>query len=835
MGEVYRARDSRLKRDVAVKVLPADVAANPERLGRFERESHVLASLNHPNIAAIYGVEESGANSALVMELVEGESLADKIARGPLPVDEAVAIARSIADALEYAHERGVIHRDLKPANVVVSREGAVKVLDFGLAKAITGELSETSGSDATHSPTLTSPATRAGVILGTAAYMAPEQARGKTVDRRADIWAFGVVLYEMLTGRRMFEGETVSDTIAAILTRSPDYTALPSNTPASVRRVLERCLDRDPKQRLRDIGEARILLSSAPVADAAPGPALATAPRKSSRLPWLVAGIALVAAAAFGSLALREPEKAAPIKYRQHTFRPQTIFQALYAQDGQTIVFSAAMTGNTPYLYSLRPEYTEPLKMNDAPLQLLSISSKGELAVLTRPVWAAHRMCTGTLARMPLGGGAPREIMDNVFQATWAPDGSDLAIVRPAGGVFQLEYPAGKVLVKTGGYVSDVRFSPDGKHIAFFDHPVAFDDRGDVVVVDLEGKRKTLSTGYWGLEGIAWSTDGKTVYFSGGTGYADFSIYAASLSGAVRIAAQSAGGIVIHDIAPNGQMIATRDDLNRIMFVRAPGATSDVDMSFQELSEPVAMSTDGSFVIFTESGSAAGANYEVCMRRTDGSPVVVLGEGGATSLSDDGRWVLAGIFPNRIIAYPIGAGKPVELKTGSIDLIADARWMPGTKQVLLVGGRKDEAARMYLVDFPDGTPHAISGPGVILGYPAPDGKRILVQQADLTWAIAGLDSSQARVPAPGMNPDDNVSRWEADGRGVFIHHRNRVPNSVEAVDLVSGARHPITTLDPKMAGVLYIRSVAVTPAGNAYAFGALAYISRLYTMEGAH
>jgi len=709
-----------------------------------------------------------------------------------------------------------------------------VKVLDFGLAKAITGDLAESSGSDATHSPTLTSPATRAGVILGTAAYTAPEQARGKTVDRRADIWAFGVVLYEMLTGRRMFEGETISDTIAAILTRSPDFNALPADTPASVRALLARCLDRDPKQRLRDIGEARIMLGKTAEPEK-PSPAPHTGPRAGSRLPWIVAAAALVAAAVTGVVALRGPHEATvPIKYRQHTFRPQTIFQALYAPDGQTLVFSAALTGNTPYLYSLRPEYTEPLKMNDAPLQLLSISTKGELAVLTNPHWLAHRICTGTLARMPLGGGAPREIMDNVLQATWAPDGSDLAVVRPVGGVFQLEYPAGKVLVKSGGYVSDVRFSPDGKHIAFFEHPVAFDDRGDVVVVDLSGKRKTLSTGYWGLEGVAWSTDGKTVYFSGGTGYADFSIYAATLSGNVRVAAQSAGGLVIHDVAANGQMIATRDDMNRIMFVHAPGAANDVDMSFQELSEPVAMSKDGSAVIFTESGSAAGANYEVCLRHTDGSPVVVLGEGGATSLSDDSRWVLAGIFPNRIVAYPTGAGQSVELKTSSIELVADARWMPGAKQVLLLGGRKDEAARMYLLDFPDGTPHAISGPGIIFAFPSPDGKRVLVQQADLSWAIAGLDSSSTRTPAPGLNADDNVSAWQADGRGVFIHHRNRVPNLVEAVDLTSGERRELATLDPKMAAVLYIRSVAMTPTGNAYAYGALNYVSRLYTMEGA-
>ena len=834
MGEVYRARDTRLKRDVAIKVLPADVAGNPERLGRFEREAHVLASLNHPHIAAIYGIEEAGGTPALVMELVDGESLAEKIASGPVAIDEAITIARQTADALEFAHDRGIIHRDLKPANIVISRDGEVKVLDFGLAKAITGESGESSSSDATHSPTLTSPATRAGVILGTAAYMAPEQARGKTVDRRADIWAFGVVLFEMLTGRRMYEGETVSDTIAAILTRAPQFDELPPATPPRVRRLLERCLDRDPKQRLRDIGEARIILDAPDAATPSPPPAATPPSRRTSIVPWVIAALAVVAAGAWVLVAKqRTPVARAPIKYSQRTFRPQTIFQALYAPDGESVVYSATSTGNTPYLYSLRPEYTEPLKMSEAPLQLLSISSKGELAVLTTPAWVAHRMCIGTLARMPLSGGAPREIMEDVLQAVWSPDGNDLAIIRPVEGVVRLEYPAGNVLVRSGGYVSDLRFSPDGKHIAYFEHPAKWDDRGDVALVDLAGKRRVLATGYWGLEGIAWSTDGETVYFSAGTGYADFSIYAAPLSGSVHVAAQSAGGLVIHDISPKGSWIAARDDLTRVMYVRAPGATRQVDMSWQELSEPVDISNDGQTVLFTESSTAAGANYQVCLRRTDGSPVVALGEGGATDLSNDGRWALAGIFPNRIIAYPTGAGQPVELKTSSIDVISDARWFPDGKRVLLVGGASDEAGRCWLVDFPGGTPRAVSAPGVIFATPTADGTHMLVQDVEFNWWTSALDSTAARTPAAGLRERDRFSAWQADGRGVYVATVNDVPNLVEAVDITAGARRPVEPIDPETPGVLYIRSVFITPDARAYAYGSLSYISRLYTMEG--
>ena len=265
MGQVYRARDARLKRDVALKVLPADVAGDPERLARFQREAEVLAFLNHPNIAQLYGIDAN----ALVMELVEGEDLAQRLARGPIPLDEALPIAKQIAEAIESAHDAGIVHRDLKPANVMVRGDGTVKVLDFGLAKAFDPGLATSTAGDVSSAPTMACPnVTMSGVILGTPSYMAPEQARGQPVDQRTDIWAFGVLLYEMISGRRPFNGETLSDTIAAVLTGEPDFSAIPATTPYAIRTLIERCLQRDPKVRLRDIGEARIVLS-APVGTA--------------------------------------------------------------------------------------------------------------------------------------------------------------------------------------------------------------------------------------------------------------------------------------------------------------------------------------------------------------------------------------------------------------------------------------------------------------------------------------------------------------------------------------------------------------------------------------
>jgi eukaryotic-like serine/threonine-protein kinase len=358
MGEVYRARDSKLGRDVALKVLPEAFARDTERMARFQREAKVLASLNHPNIATIHGLEDSGATHALVMELVEGPTLADRIKSGPIPVDEALRIAKQIAEALEYAHERGIVHRDLKPANVKLTNDDAVKVLDFGLAKAIEGDPSSI---DISSSPTMSRMATMQGVLLGTAAYMSPEQAKAKSVDRRADIWAFGCVLYEMLTGKMAFTGETVSDTLAAVIRAEPDWSQLPAATPVRVRLLLQRCLQKDPKQRLRDIGEARIsldeVLSGAPESTSAAAAETVPAPLWRRTLPW---GVAAAFAIAFAGLALvhfsaKPSAPAEPVRF-DIPMPPRTSFVAgsgfVISPNGRELAFAAARPDGTNNLW---------------------------------------------------------------------------------------------------------------------------------------------------------------------------------------------------------------------------------------------------------------------------------------------------------------------------------------------------------------------------------------------------------------------------------------------------------------------------------------------------
>ena len=443
MGEVYRARDAKLQRDVAIKVLPDAVAEDAERLARFQREAQVLASLNHPHIAAIYGLEKAGNFEALVLELVEGETLAERIAAGPIPIEEALAIARQIADALEAAHEKGIVHRDLKPANVKVTPEGKVKVLDFGLAKALTGDRS---APDVTHSPTLTAAATQAGVVIGTAAYMSPEQARGKTVDKRADIWAFGAVLYEMLAGRKAFEGETVSDTLAAVLKTDPDWSALPGETPAVVRRVLRRCLERDRDRRLHDIADVRIEIEEGRDSGVESGVALPPAARPASPfrrlLPALGSVVVFLAGLGLGSRLLSRSAvrpAASPVRF---TIQPPTAVKAIrspaFAPDGSFVVYEGWIDG-PPRLFLHRFDALESrLLPGSEGASLPFISPDGR--------WIGFKQ-GGKLKKAAVAGGDALTLCEDPGGSTaaWLADGTVLFSPSWLDGLWAVSADGGK------------------------------------------------------------------------------------------------------------------------------------------------------------------------------------------------------------------------------------------------------------------------------------------------------------------------------------------------------------------------------------------------------
>ena len=463
MGEVYRASDSRLGRFVAIKVLPAEYANDPEHMARFEREAKLLASLNHPHIATLHGLEESGSVRALVMELVEGPTLADRIAQGPLPLEEVLAIGRQVADALEFAHERGIIHRDLKPANVKLTASGEVKVLDFGLAKALESDATRTDHSD---SPTFSMNATRAGILLGTAAYMSPEQARGKPVDRRADIWAFGVLMIEMLSGQQAYAGETASDSMAAIITREPDWSMLPPNVPAHIRELLRRCLQKDPRKRLRDIGDARLELDETTSEDANPAASVKLhSYTVTSKL--LIGGITIFTLTAGAAIAWFLRPAAAP---------------AVVARVSQAFPQKQAISLGLRGLLAISPDgaklaYVANQRLFLRPLNSLEAAEISGSEGATSPFFSPDSQWLGFFAgghtkKVPVGGGAPTTIADiEGSTASWGTDGTILigsgfagiSAISPNGSApFVVVNPSPNMVF------SKPEFFPDGKSFIY-------------------------------------------------------------------------------------------------------------------------------------------------------------------------------------------------------------------------------------------------------------------------------------------------------------------------------------------------------------------------------
>jgi hypothetical protein len=837
MGEVYRARDAKLDRDVALKVLSDRLSGDPEALARFEREAKAIAALSHPNILAVhdFGVERGTVYA--VTELLEGETLRDRIGGGALPVRKAIDYALQLASGLAAAHDKGIVHRDLKPENLFLTHDGRLKILDFGLARTIAPD----PDLPLTQSPTARL-ATRPGTVLGTVGYMSPEQVRGRPADHRSDLFAFGAVLYEMLGGARPFGGDSAADTMSAILREDPpDLSVGGRGVPPALDRIVRHCLEKSPEERFqsaRDVAFALQALSGTSIAGPLPAD-VATGSRGRRRVivgaaAGLAALVAIAGAYIAGTRAAR-PEPPAAITFRQLTFHPQAIFQAAASADGKTVLYSAALEGNVPEVFAMDPAFPEPRRLGLSGVQLLAVSNQGEMALLTHAHWIGHRLFEGTLARMPISGGAPREILEGVRQAAWSPDGSDLAIIRNVDGRDRLEFPAGTVLHEASGYLSDPAFSPRGDRIAFFEHPVKFDDRGSVDVVDLKGTVSVLSDGYWGLEGLGWSADGRDIVFSGGTGYSNFSIYRVSLSGDTRPVLQSAGGLTFHASLPGGKWLVTRDDLQRGVFGLGPGDTRERDLAWLELSSPSALSEDGRVLLFTEEGSTAGANYAVCLRKTDGSPVVRLGDGLAADLSPDGRWALALVFgtPARAVLYPTGAGAPRRLENGPLDQYVAGKFFADGTRVLLEGAEPGHAPRCYVQDLSGGPPRAVTPEGAGLCSVSPDGRRILAADSGDLWHMYSLDGGEP-VPVRGIAPGEWVSRFAPDGRSVVVFERNRMPANITRVDLADGHRTRIREIaPPDLAGALSLTSYLSDPDSRSYVYAYFRYRSQLYLVDG--
>ncbi len=553
-----------------------------------------------------------------------------------------------------------------------------------------------------------------------------------------------------------------------------------------------------------------------------------------------MVAAVVL-AVLLYARLAGHAPEA---LVFRQINFRREAVFQAAFA-DKETVVYSAATWGNTPQIFMVSPDYPEPKPLGPAGMQLLAVSSKGELAVLIGAKYVWYRLFTGTLARMPLDGGAPREIQEGVREADWSPDGSQLAIIREVGGKDRLEYPIGKVLRQVSGFLSDIRVSPRGDRIAYFEHPRKWDDRGSVNVVDLAGNNVVLSEGYWSERGLAWSPKGNEVLFSAAISGGSFNIYGVTLSGRRRIAYQAPGGLTIQDVARDGRWLATRLDYRYAAMVHSPSNVAaksekqneDRDVSWLNTSHVRALSQDGHTLLFTETG--LGANYAVCLRKTDGSPVVRLGDGWAADLSDDGKWALAVVqsHPPQLVIYPTGAGETQQLNRGEIENYVTAQWFRDGKSVLINGNEPGRGTRFYVqkADIREkggGTPRPVTPEGTRDGWLSPDGELVLARGPDGNYSLYPIAGGEPR-PVSGLTETDVIAQWSADGRSVLVYRRSEIPCRLERVELLSGRRTLFKEFAPAdRTGLLSMREVFVTDDLQSYAYTAYYQAASLFIAD---
>jgi eukaryotic-like serine/threonine-protein kinase len=838
MGEVYQARDTEIGRDVAVKILPTALSQDAERLRRFKDEARLLGQLNHPNVLAIYYVGTANEAFYVVSELLEGETLRERLNRTQLAPRKAIDYARQIAAGLAAAHHKGIIHRDLKPENIFITLQGDVKILDFGIAKLAKPLNGETVS---TEDPTRRLN-TQTGAIIGTLSYMSPEQVQGKPVDHRSDIFSFGTVLYEMLSGKRAFDSESRFDTMNAIVSKEPpELAAITGRTlPAGLERIVRRCLEKLPSERFQSASDLAFALASlADVSDAISadiGSAVITKRKVSGTrkyLPLAVTALILLAVSlpAVYFVGKRTGDKPLPV-FRQITYRNGSVWEARFAPDGQNVLYIAGWEGKPAEIYSGRIGSAESRSIGLGPINtnLLTISSAGEILFTSS---------AGILSRAPLAGGAARQVLEDVKEADWSPDGANIAIVRIVSGHNRLEFPAGNVLYESEGRIYDLRVSPKGDQIAFLEAtPGPRSYASQVTVVDLAKKRRVLSSGWNVAVGTGWTPSGDEIWFTASETGNNTALQAVTLDGKQRTLLRAPSPLLLQDISRDGRVLVSQHNWRWLLMCLPSGETKERDLSWFDVTHVVDLSTDGSLVLFVEGGAAAEKEELAYLRKTDGSPAVQIGKGEALALSPDGKWVImvqGSSSPPQLVLVPTGAGEARQLTNDAINH-KDARWFPDGSRILFLGNEPGHGVRLFVQDLSGGgaprpiTPEGVRGMGEI----SPDGKFVAAIAPDHKLMLYPLENDLQPRSVSGALESDKPIRWHSDSHSIYVYQRGEFPAKIYRLDIESGHRELWKELIPAdMTGVLSSPNIVITPDGKSYAYSYYRNLSQLYSVEG--
>ncbi|OLD22500.1 MAG: hypothetical protein AUJ01_00275 [Acidobacteria bacterium 13_1_40CM_3_65_5] len=706
-----------------------------------------------------------------------------------------------------------------------------MKILDFGLAKLTGSAPAAAAGSIVATRIVDTMP----GTVLGTVGYMSPEQVRGEPADQRTDIFSLGVVMYEMLSARRPFSEASAIETMSAIATKDPpDLSSFGASAPGALTRIVKRCLAKKPEDRFVSARDLAYALDS--IVDGWTNPAVPAAPlavrRNAYRVVVAIAALAIAGGiGAFAAIRLATPPETS---FRRLTFQRGTVRSARFAPDGDTVVYSAAWSGNASRVFVTRADTRESSALDLPAGDLVATTSTGEIVLLmgrgATPTTAL--VGSGTLARASLTGGAARALIEGVDDADTAADGSAFAIVRASGERHRLEFPVGRVLYETAGYISSPRISPRGDRVAFLDHPVAGDDRGVVAIVDRTGGRKTLTREWIGEQGLAWTADGREIWFAAGPGEEPRSVYAATLDGDVRLVYRAPMSLKIEDLARDGRVLLTGEYSRQDIMGLSAGEPRERDLSWFYLQSARALSADGRTLVFSW---LSGFNYASYIRNTDGSAAVRLGEGNAQDLSPDGKWVIAASFssPDRLTLLPTGPGESrgVPLATVRFDGSTSARWMADGQRIVFGGIEPGHRIRSYVVAIDGRPPTAITPEGVVGTLMSPDGQLLVVHAADGRLGLFDVKSGSIGGIA-GLLSGEQVVRWDATGRSLYVYQPGDMPLRMFRLNVATGRREPSLQIAPgDPTGI--VSAVLLTPDGRSSVYNVHRRVSDLYLVTG--